>query len=72
MHCTKLNQTISMVLKHGPGALKVKFDVNLDLRFGPCSAPYIFNSVAMLEWILLNRYNIAELMHYLSDFLRKK
>ena len=30
----------------------------------------MFNSVAdMVEWIILNRYNVANLMHYLDDFL---
>ena len=91
MHHIKLDQIISMVLKHGPGALMVKFDVeavhpddryllgmkwrglsfvDLALPFGLRSAPYIFNSVAhMVEWIILNRYNVADLMHYLDDFL---
>ena len=85
-----------MVLKHGPGALMAKFDVeaayrniavhpddryllgmkwrvqffvDLALPFGLRSAPYIFNSVAdLVEWITLNRYNVADLMHYLDDF----
>ena len=97
MHYIKLDQIISMVLKHGPGALMAKFDVeaayhniavqpdvryllgmkwrgqffvDLALPFGLRSAPYIFNSVAdMAEWIILNRYNVADLMHYLNDFL---
>ena len=97
MHYIKLDQVISMVLKHGPGALMAKFDVeaayrniavhpddryllgmkwrgqffvDLALPFGLRSAPFIFNSVAdMVEWIILNRYNVADLMHYLDDFL---
>ena len=40
------------------------------LPFGLCSALYIFNSIAdMVEWINMNRYNMADLMHYLNDFL---
>ena len=97
MHYIKPDQIISMVLKHGPGALMAKFDVeaayrniavhpddryllgmkwrglffvDLALPFGLRSAPYIFNLVAdMVEWIILNRYNVADLMHYLDDFL---
>ena len=34
------------------------------------TAPYIFNAVAdMVEWILLNRYNVTDLMHYPDDFI---
>ena len=97
MHYIKLDQIISMVLKHGPVALMAKFDVeaayhniavhpddqyllgmkwrgqffvDLALPFGLRSAPYIFNSVAdIVEWIILNRYNVADLIHYLDDFL---
>ena len=97
MHYIKLDQIISMVLKHEPGALMARFDVkaayrniavypddqyllgmkwrgqffvDLALPFGLCSAPYIFNSLAgMVEWIILNRYNVADLMHYLDNFL---
>ena len=97
MHYIKLDQIISMALKHGPGALMAKFDVeavyrniavhpddrcllgmkwcgqffvDLALPFGLPSAPYIFNSVAdMVEWIILNKYNVTDLMHYLDDFL---
>ena len=32
MHYIKLNQIISMVLKHGPGALMAKFDVEAAYR----------------------------------------
>ena len=47
-----------------------QFFVDLALPFGLRLAPYIFNSVAdMVEWIILNRYNVADLMHYLDDFL---
>ena len=34
------------------------------------SAPYIFNSVVdLLEWIIWNKYSVADLMHYLDDFI---
>ena len=97
MHYIELDQIISMALKHGPGALMAKFEVeaaycniavhpddryrlgmkwrgqyfvDLALPFGLCSAPYIFNSVAdMVEWIILNKYNVTDLKHYLDDFL---
>ena len=47
-----------------------QFFVDLALPFGLRSAPYIFNSMAdMVEWIIINRYNVADLMHYLDDFL---
>ena len=47
-----------------------QFFVDLALPFGLRSAPYIFNSIAdMVEWIIINRYNVADLMHYLDDFL---
>ena len=40
----------------------------LALPFELRSAPFIFNSVAeMVEWILLNSYNVCDL-HYLDDF----
>ena len=97
MHYIKLDQIISMVAKHGPGAMMAKFDVeaayrniavhpedryllglkwrgqlfvDLALPFGLRSAPYIFNCVAdLVEWIILNKYSVADLMHYLDDFL---
>ena len=92
MHYIKLDQIISMVAKHGPGAMMEaaycniavypedryllgmkwhgQFFVDLALPFVLRSAPYIFNSVVdMVEWILLNKYNVADLMHYLDDFL---
>ena len=47
-----------------------QFFVDLALPFGLRSAQYIFNSIAdMVEWIIINRYNVADLMHYLDDFL---
>ena len=47
-----------------------QFFVDLALLFGLRSAPYIFNSVAdLVEWIIRNRYGVADLMHYLDDFI---
>ena len=47
-----------------------QFFVDLALPFGFCSAPYIFNCVAdVVEWIILNKYRVTDLMHYLDDFL---
>ena len=44
--------------------------VDLALPFGLCSAPYIFNSVAdLVEWIIQDKYIMADLMHYLDDFI---
>jgi len=35
-----------------------------------CSAPYILTAVAeAVEWILLNSYNVPDLLHYLEDFI---
>ena len=34
------------------------------------SAPFIFNSVAdMVEWILLHKHRLSDLLHYLDDFI---
>ena len=47
-----------------------QFFVDLALPFGLCSAHYIFNCAAdMVQWIILNKYSVADLMHYLDDFL---
>jgi hypothetical protein len=47
-----------------------KFFVDLTLPFGLRSAPFIFNSVAeMVEWILINKYQVFPLVHYLDDFI---
>jgi len=44
--------------------------VDLALPFGLRSAPFIFNSVAsMVEWILVNNYQVSNLVHYLDDFI---
>ena len=47
-----------------------KFYVDLALPFGLRSAPFIFDSIAaMVEWILINKYQVAELVHYLGGFI---
>ena len=47
-----------------------QYYVDLALPFGLRSAPYIFNAVAeAVEWILLNAYNVSDLLHYLDDFI---
>ena len=44
--------------------------VDLALPFGLRSAPFIFDSVAsMVEWILINNYQVSDLVHYLDDFI---
>ena len=44
--------------------------VDLSLPFGLRSAPFIFNSVAdMVEWILLHKHRLSDLLHYLDDFI---
>ena len=43
-----------------------QYFIDLTLR----SAPFIFNSVAdMVEWILVNRHRVPDLLHYLDDFI---
>ena len=40
------------------------------LPFGLRSAPFIFNSVAdVVEWILLHKHRLSDLLHYLGDFI---
>ena len=47
-----------------------QFYVDLALPFGLRSASHIFNSVAeMVEWILVNNYQIPDLLHYLDNFI---
>ena len=49
-----------------------QFYVDLVLPFGLRSASFtfIFNSIAdMVEWILVNSYQIPDLLHYLDDFI---
>ena len=44
--------------------------MDLALPFGLRSAPYIFHAVAeAVEWILVNSYNVPDLLHYLDDFI---
>ena len=46
-----------------------QYFVDLALLFGLRSAPNIFNTLAeLLEWILLNNYNVPDILHYLDDF----
>ena len=47
-----------------------QFFIDLTLPFGLRSVPFIFNSVAdMVEWILVNRHQVPDLLHYLDDFI---
>jgi len=47
-----------------------QYYVDLVLPFGLRSAPFIFNSIAdMVEWILINNYQVSDLVHYLDDFI---
>ena len=47
-----------------------QFFIDLLLPFGLRSAPFIFNSVAdMVEWILLRKHRLSDLLHYLDDFI---
>jgi len=49
-----------------------QFYVDLALPFGLRLAPYIFNVVAdMVEWILINKYNVVNLRHYLMILSRR-
>lgn len=47
-----------------------KYFIDLVLPFGLRSAPFIFNSIASaVEWILQSNYGIADILHYLDDFV---
>ena len=47
-----------------------QFYIDFSLPLGLHSAPFIFNSVAdMVEWILLHKHSISDLLHYLDDFI---
>ena len=47
-----------------------QFYIDLALPFGLRSTPHIFNSLAeIVEWILVNNYQIPNLLHYLDDFI---
>ena len=44
--------------------------VRVTLPFGLRSVPFIFNATAeMVEWILVDPYQISALLHYLDDFI---
>ena len=46
-----------------------KYYVDLALPFGLRSAPGIFNTLAdVFHWILVNNYNVLDLLHYLDDY----
>lgn len=46
------------------------FFIDLTLPFGLCSAPFIFSSATdMVEWILVNRHQVPDLLLYLDDFI---
>ena len=46
-----------------------QYFVDLALPFGLRSAPSIFITIAELfEWILINNYNVPDILHYLDDF----
>ena len=48
---------------------KDNFFIDLALRFGLHSPPFIFTTIAdLLEWILRQNYNIGLIKHYLDDF----
>jgi len=47
-----------------------KYYVDKVLPFGLRSSPYLFNRLAdAVAWIAVNRHNIADLLHYLDDYL---
>ena len=47
-----------------------KYFVDIALPFGLRSAPFISNFIAdMVEWILLHRHHLSDLLHYLHDFI---
>ena len=47
-----------------------QFFMDLDLPFDLRSEPYIFNSAAdLVEWIIRNKYDVADLMHYPDNFI---
>ena len=47
-----------------------QFYFDLALPFRLRSVPYILNAVAdMVEWILISKYNVVDLRHYLDDFI---
>ena len=47
-----------------------QFYVDTCLPFGVRSAPYLFNRLSeAIHWILVNKYGVRHLLHYLDDFL---
>ena len=49
---------------------KTRFYVDTCLPFGLRSAPYLFNHLSeAIHWILVNKYGVRHLLHYLDDFL---
>lgn len=46
-----------------------QYYADVALPFGLRSASYIFISVANMEWILLHRHHLTDLLHYLDDFI---
>ena len=49
---------------------KGNITLNVPLPFGLRSSPAIFNSEAdAVEWILVNKFSITALLHYLDDYL---
>ena len=49
---------------------KTRFYVDTCLPFGLRSAPYLFNRLSeAIHWILVNKYGVRHLLHYLDDFI---
>ena len=49
---------------------KTRFYVDTCLPFGLRSAPYLFNHLSeAIHWILVHKYGVRHLLHYLDDFL---
>ena len=49
---------------------KTKFYVDTCLPFGLRSAPYLFNRLSeAIHWILVNKYGVWHLLHYIDDFI---
>ena len=47
-----------------------QFYNDLSLPFDLRATPFIFNSVAdVVEWILLHKHSLSDLLHYLDDFI---
>ena len=49
---------------------KTRFYMDTCLPFGLRSAPYLFNGLSeAIHWILVNKYGVQHLLHYLDDFI---